>query len=223
MVTALNILLSYLTCTDPVMVNKWNNILASFWHKDDGQVITEISTTQTEFTVKTKASDGTVTTNTVSLYQEPEQFPISKITDLQSILDAKVDEVVGKGLSEEDFTTALKEKLETLQNYVHPDSHTIGEVDGLQDIIDDIQASLNTINDILTTLPTNQYRLWNGYRLFKIAGNSELFPQTGEEVQGRGDGRYKGGEWVHFEAKRDLPDAQAPDDILDMNLFTSYP
>lgn len=223
MVTALNILLSYLTCTDPVMVNKWNNILASFWHKDEGSVVTEISTTATELTLKTKAANGQVTTTTVALYQEPNEFPISKITDLQGILNGKVNTVVGKQLSEEDFTTVLKNKLDALNNYVHPESHTIGEVDGLNEILTELQGTLNAISDALAGLIDNYFIKWNDYRLYKLPGNTELYPQTGEEIQGRGDGRYLNGNWIHGEAKRDLPNGQAPDYALDINHFNAYP
>lgn len=40
---------------------------------------------------------------------------ISDITGLQDALDNKVDKVVGKGLSTEDFTTSLKDKLSSIQ------------------------------------------------------------------------------------------------------------
>ena len=38
-------------------------------------------------------------------------------------LAGKVDKIDGKGLSTEDFTTALKQKLEAITGYTHPDSH----------------------------------------------------------------------------------------------------
>lgn len=38
-------------------------------------------------------------------------------------LSGKVDKAEGKGLSTEDFTTALKTKLESIAGYTHPDSH----------------------------------------------------------------------------------------------------
>ena len=218
MVTALNILLSYLTCTDPVMVNKWNNILASFWHKDDGQVITEISTTQTEFTVKTKASDGTVTTNTVSLYQEPDQFPISKITNLQNILDGKVNSEVGKGLSSLDFTQALKDKLDSLQNYVHPEEHGIGEITGLQDYLDNLNDSLNLLNTILTAISQRQYVVIDGYRTYKGAANEDLTQhEAGDMFQVRGI--HAGGDYLDAE----VVNAPVVDIDTDLNIFNQQP
>lgn len=38
-------------------------------------------------------------------------------TEVDNLLAAKVDKVEGKGLSTEDFTTELKNKLEGLENY----------------------------------------------------------------------------------------------------------
>lgn len=38
-------------------------------------------------------------------------------------LAGKVDKIDGKGLSTEDFTTALKAKLEGITGYIHPDNH----------------------------------------------------------------------------------------------------
>ena len=40
-------------------------------------------------------------------------------------LELKVDKITGKGLSTEDYTSAEKFKLGTLQNYTHPDSGVI--------------------------------------------------------------------------------------------------
>lgn len=43
---------------------------------------------------------------------------------LNAAVGNKVDKVAGKGLSAEDFTTALKTKLEGLANYTHPSTHS---------------------------------------------------------------------------------------------------
>lgn len=43
---------------------------------------------------------------------------------LNAAVGNKVDKVAGKGLSAEDFTTALKTKLEGLSNYTHPSTHS---------------------------------------------------------------------------------------------------
>ena len=44
-------------------------------------------------------------------------------TTVSNQIGNKVDKVAGKGLSTNDFTTAEKQKLSTLQNYVHPNTH----------------------------------------------------------------------------------------------------
>lgn len=51
--------------------------------------------------------------------------PIANITNLQSTLDTKVDKVSGKGLSENDFTSVYKSKLEALSNSATVDYETM--------------------------------------------------------------------------------------------------
>lgn len=53
---------------------------------------------------------------------------VKRIDTLLTLMDSmanKVDKVAGKQLSQEDFTTALKNKLDGLSNYVHPQTHPI--------------------------------------------------------------------------------------------------
>lgn len=45
-------------------------------------------------------------------------------TTITGLLGNKVDKVAGKGLSTNDFTTALKNKLDGLSNYTHPSTHS---------------------------------------------------------------------------------------------------
>lgn len=47
----------------------------------------------------------------------------SVVTALNAAIGNKVDKISGKGLSTNDFTTALKTKLEGLSNYTHPATH----------------------------------------------------------------------------------------------------
>lgn len=47
----------------------------------------------------------------------------NEYTALVTLVGTKVDKVSGKGLSTNDFTTALKTKLEGLSNYTHPATH----------------------------------------------------------------------------------------------------
>lgn len=59
---------------------------------------------------------------------------------VNNLLDNKVDKVVGKVLSENDFTDADKSKLDSIEseanNYVHPSTHGINEVSGLSAALD---------------------------------------------------------------------------------------
>lgn len=219
---AKNILVNYLTCTDEVMITKWRNILDSYWHLDAGSIITEIATNGNDIEISTIDGSGVVTVTTIVQYQEPNEFPISKITDLQTALDDLVEKVVGKGLSTEDFTNVLKTKLEGLTNYVHPGMHTIGEVDGLQTFIDDTIQVLNHLNDLISGMNQQQFLIWHGYRLYKIAGNVQIYPEAGEEIQGRGDGTLEGGDNVKLEAIVPIPDINTAIEGTDYKFLTSY-
>ncbi len=219
----LQILLNYLTCQDQVMITKWQNILASFWHKDDGKLVVNTAVQPDEITITLKDGDGNEADLIIPIYEEPQNFTIAKITGLQAALDGKVDKIQGKGLSTHDFTTQLRDKLNALQNYIHPDFHTIGEIDGLQLIIDQLNQTDTDLNNAIIALqntmtPDVGLRLWNGYRWHKTNGNQNAFPIIGEELQGRGDGRFKNGNWVHCEVTTD-----DPQDDNDINPFVWYP
>ena len=58
----------------------------------------------------------------------------AKKNDVASALNNKVDKEVGKGLSTEDFTTAEKNKLHNLENYIHPLTHNVSEIRGLASV-----------------------------------------------------------------------------------------
>lgn len=218
---AINILLAYLTCTDPVMITKWENILNSFWHKDDGQVITKIEEVGGNWQFTTIDGEGNETVTEIAQYTEPANFPISKITGLQSALDGKVLKEVGKGLSTEDFTTALKTKLENLTQYVAPNSEEIAYINGLQDALNALQDNINTVSDAIDN--GAQVVLYcRNYRLYKENGNTEIYPQAGEELKGRGDGSLYGGEIVHLTAIADIADPSTWADS-DFNFISSTP
>lgn len=73
-------------------------------------------------------------------------------------IEGKVDKVEGKGLSTEDFTTVLKEKLDSLNNY--DDTSVRGLITGLQQAIDVLSGKENTteaidsVNEIIAFLET---------------------------------------------------------------------
>lgn len=144
---ALNILIAYLTCTDPVIQNKWLNLLHSFWHKDSGWLLKSITTVSGGYRFTVVDGDGNETSHDINIPTLPNSQPISFIQDLQSTLDAKVDKVPGKGLSTQDFTTALKIKLESLENYVHPEFHQISDIEGLQSFLDNLPNTYESISN----------------------------------------------------------------------------
>lgn len=65
--------------------------------------------------------------------------------DVEIGLANKVDKVVGKGLSENDFTNSNKTKLDGISsganNYVHPNTHSIHEVEGLETILKEKESA----------------------------------------------------------------------------------
>lgn len=130
---AIDILINYLTCDDPVVRGKWIDILNSFYHKSEGEIIESYNV----------EANGDITLNLtdknkiiIEKYVLPNTMPINFIEGLQSLLNQKVNAVVGKQLSDENFTLELKQKLESLENYVHPDYHQISEVEDLQSELD---------------------------------------------------------------------------------------
>ena len=70
--------------------------------------------------------------------------PISTAT--QNALNNKVDKVAGKQLSTEDYTTAEKNKLSNLSDYIKPASEPISYIDGLQTSLDSKINSYNISN-----------------------------------------------------------------------------
>lgn len=72
-----------------------------------------------------------------------------------SDLDSKVDKISGKQLSTEDFTTALKQKLDSLSNY--DDTELSNSLEQLQSSLDRLMngnttAAINSFNEIITFL-----------------------------------------------------------------------
>lgn len=141
----INILLGYLSCDDPVIKTKYENLLASFWHKDEGIVIKGVASDGSGGSNITFSDDSVL--NVPAL---PTSKPISFITGLIDALNAKVSSVAGKQLSEEDFTTEFKNKLAGLSNYIHPETHLISEVQGLQSIINTLTLAIKTHTSELT-------------------------------------------------------------------------
>lgn len=77
--------------------------------------------------------------------------PISTAT--QSALNNKVDKVEGKGLSTEDYTTAEKEKLATLNNY--NDTEVKADISKLQSDVSTVKENISTLQEDVTGVEGN--------------------------------------------------------------------
>lgn len=135
MVQELEILKGYITCEDAATRNKFFNLLDSFWHKKDGKILKETVIGQDGSTTF-RFLDDAGNISEVSLPALPNSKPISFISGLQTKLDALQPKVLGKGLSTNDFTTTLLNKLNSLENYVHPEYHQIAEIFGLTEALE---------------------------------------------------------------------------------------
>lgn len=109
----------------------FEDLIDSFLHKDEGTAIKNVNLDETGNLVF-NFSDGT----TEIIKQIPEEIPISSIQGLQNELNSKVTSQRSRQLSSEDFTTELKGKLEKLENYIHPPTHRIDEIEDLQPSLD---------------------------------------------------------------------------------------
>lgn len=145
MKTSLDILKSWFQTGDKPTENQFKNLIDSFYHKDDGTIITDYEVSNNG-NVSFKLSDGTVTK--IERFVLPNTMPLNFINGLVETLNNKVNKETGKQLSDENFSLELKQKLTSLKNYVHPEFHQITEIEGLQtaletkiDVIDGKQLS----------------------------------------------------------------------------------
>jgi len=138
-VQTLEILKGYITCEDPATRNKFFNLLESFWHKADGKLFKNQTINQNgDKTFVFINKDGQEESITIPAL--PNKKPISFITGLESALNNLVTKVPGKGLSTNDLTTELLQKLNSLQNYQHPQFHQIAEIENLAEALDELRA-----------------------------------------------------------------------------------
>lgn len=133
MKTSLDILKSWFQTGDKPTENQFKNLIDSFHHKDDGNIITGYElydNGDVSFTL----SDGTIAN--IKKFVLPNTMPQSYIEGLVETLNNKVTKETGKQLSDENFSLELKQKLTRLQNYIHPEFHQITEIQGLQEAIE---------------------------------------------------------------------------------------
>ena len=122
----------------------------------------------------TASADITSLKNRVSTLETDNETNKTNITNLQS---NKVDKVEGKGLSTEDFTTELKSKLESLENYDDTE---------IKEDISNLEAEQTEQNEqidiLLNALPTETQEAENinikgtipvKFKEFKVSGNSK--------------------------------------------------
>jgi hypothetical protein len=181
-----DIILSYSTCTDSAVLNRFQNILDSFWHKDEGLVFAK-SVKDIEAgtnTLSFRKADGTLQNVVIDIPAAPvASKPISYIDELQTELNKLVQKVDGKGLSTNDLTTELLEKLNGLQNYVHPDQHQTADVEGLNDLIVQMQENISTITD---AVPIDRISRTIYIQPADLSGTGDLRDQVAEYINASG-------------------------------------
>ena len=133
MKTSLDILKSWFQTGDTPTENQFENLIDSFHHKDDGNIITSYEIL-TNGDVSFTFSDGNTTS--IEKFVLPNTMPQNFIDGLVETLNSKVTKETGKQLSDENFTLELKQKLIELENYIHPEFHEITDVKGLQAAIE---------------------------------------------------------------------------------------
>ncbi|SNR16545.1 hypothetical protein [Tenacibaculum jejuense] len=133
MKTSLDILKSWFQTGDKPTENQFANLLDSFHHKDDGNIIADY-TIFDNGNVSFTFSDGK--TAEIQKFVLPNTMPQNFIDGLVEVLNSKVNNEAGKQLSDENFTTVLKQKLTELENYIHPEFHEITDINGLQEAIE---------------------------------------------------------------------------------------
>lgn len=85
--------------------------------------------------------------------------------NINELIDEKVDKIAGKDLSENDFSTTLKNKLDGIEananSYTHPNAHSIADVTSLQSTLDAkvLKSTVTTKGDIFVRNGTVLTRL----------------------------------------------------------------
>ncbi|WP_442265869.1 hypothetical protein ACSIGC_16465 [Tenacibaculum sp. ZS6-P6] len=133
MKTSIDILKTWFQTGDKPTENQFENLIDSFHHKDDGNIITQYQI-QDNGNVSFTFSDGN--TASIEKFVLPNTMPQNFIDGLVETLNSKVNKQTGKQLSDENFSLELKQKLEGLQNYIHPEFHQITDIEGLQEAIE---------------------------------------------------------------------------------------
>ena len=123
----------------------------------------------------TSESNITSLKNRISALETDNTNNKSNITNLQN---NKVDKIEGKGLSTEDFTTALKTKLEKLQNY--DDTEIKKDIEELKTEQTEQNEEIDLIANMIPTLETEEAEELN-VKSSKYYGNLDLKGNTWQE------------------------------------------
>jgi len=97
------------------LTTKWQNILNSFWHKSEGNLVTATEVLGNG-DIKIHYSNGT--NIEIVKYVLPSDIPISYIQNLATSLDGKVDKIAGKSLSDHNYDSAAVTEVAKVINKV---------------------------------------------------------------------------------------------------------
>lgn len=174
--------------------------------KDQASITSDINTVQTnlETHINNKTNPHEVTKAQVGLGDVDNTSDLDKpvSTATQTALDLKVDKVEGKQLSQENFTTVLKTKLEGLSNY--DDTEIFSSLDSKVDKVSGKQLSTNDYNTtdktkvdkLITTGDGTKYLTDSGQYKVVEAVNSVPEAPTDSNTYGR-----KNNTWVEVPEK----------------------
>ena len=120
------------------------------------------------------------------------------IAVITNSLANKVDKVAGKGLSTNDFTTTLKNKLDGIETgankYVHPSSHPISMITGLQDALDE-KATKSSLAGLGYDSTIQKLRYDTGANFYNVASeewvSANFNKYTHPSYTPRASGLYK--------------------------------
>lgn len=149
-VKSVAILKTFFETGDRPTESQFADLIDSFVHKTTGSVTISNNYDPVTGDVSISFSDGSTIAFNV---KGNENEPISFISGLQDALDGKVDKVAGKELSTNDFTNALKTKLDGLENYAPPTSEAISFIDGLQDALDAKANEVDAVRSVNGVTP----------------------------------------------------------------------
>ena len=146
------VLKSFFETGDTPTQGNFADLIDSFFHKDSGVIVSSTSVDSATGTITINFSDGTKTV--IQQYTHPNTHTQAEIdnlvsdlstirTNIQNLQSNKVDKDGSKKLSDNNFSTALLQKLNSLNNYTKPASEPISYIQKLQDILDGLKKDID--------------------------------------------------------------------------------